>query len=297
MDLPSFAALNASGTLSVQTTSNPANPNGPGLFSGFQTQTGDPTLRPTMSNNFDLSFEWYPHAGTTFHVAAFYKRITDLTVYSAAVTPVTITTSNGTPVTANVITTNAHNAPAAATVKGVEVGGRTFFDKLPGVFSGLGVEANFTYIDSKSPGDTYIDIFGNTRNDLPLQGLSKYNFNVSLLYERNPFSVRVAYSWRSKYLQSTNANGTNQTYTYYAFAGDPGTNVSTDLPVYGDATGSLDAGVTVKVTKNFSFDIEGQNLANETTRTLMGGNPADALHIRSWFQSDRRIRAGLKFAF
>jgi hypothetical protein len=40
-------------------------------------------------------------------------------------------------------------------------------------------------------------------------GLSKHNLNATLLYERNPISLRVAYSWRSRYLLSTNSNGTN----------------------------------------------------------------------------------------
>ncbi len=300
MDLPSFQALNSSGDLGVTTTSNPAstptNPL-PGIFTGFTSRTGDPTLKPAMANNFDLALEWYPKAGTKFHISAFYKRITDLLVYSADITPISITLADGTALNGLATTNNAHNAPAAATVKGVEIGGRTFFDQLPGLLKGFGVEGNFTYIDSKSPGDTYFDIYGIQRNDAPLQGLSKYNYNIALLYERDPLSIRVAYSWRSRYLQTTNANGTNPTYSYIAAPGATGLGTAINLPVYGDNVGTLDAGVTFKVNSHVSLSVQGTNLTNTTTKTRMGGYPNNTSYIRSWFQNDRRVTAGLNVSF
>jgi outer membrane receptor protein involved in Fe transport len=154
----------------------------------------------------------------------------------------------------------------------MEVGGRVFLDRLPGWLSGIGVEANYTYLDSKIPGDLYYDINGVAHNDVPLQGLSKHNANVAFLYEHNPFSLRIAYSWRSKYLQSTNANGTNQSYTFYTAPG-VGSTVVTDLPIYGADYGTLDGGVTVKVNDRLSFQIQATNITNATQRTLMGGYP------------------------
>jgi TonB-dependent receptor len=179
----------------------------------------------------------------------------------------------------------------------LEIGGRTFFDILPGVLKGIGLEANYTFIDSKNPGDQYTDINGNISNNIPVQGLSRHNFNVTLLYERNPISARVAYSWRSKYLQTTTGNGTSGSYNYYPTPGPAGQFVDISLPIYGDAYGTLDAGVTFRVTKNFSFSVQGTNLTNATARTLQGGYPNGALYIRSWFQSDRRISTGINLAF
>jgi outer membrane receptor protein involved in Fe transport len=66
--------------LSVQTTGSGTPP----TFANYTTTAGDPTLKPTMSNNFDLSVEWYPRAGTSLHAGVFYKRITDSVVYGAA---------------------------------------------------------------------------------------------------------------------------------------------------------------------------------------------------------------------
>jgi TonB-dependent receptor len=292
MDLPTFNALRASGSTGVATVSN-TNPN---IFTNFTADTGNPLLKPAMSNNFDLSLEYYPRAGTSFHLAPFYKRITNLPIYSLTQRDVTFVFANGTTETATAAATDYVNSSKAATVKGVEVGGRIFFDKLPGLLSGLGFEGNYTFVDSKNPGDLYRDINGGIHSNAPLVGLSKHNFNAVLLYERKTVSARIAYSWRSRYLQSTNSNGTNPTYQYFAAPG-ASTPVQIALPIYGASYGQLEAGVRFKVTENFSFSVQGTNLTNSMQRTLMGGYPGDKLYGRSWFQSDRRISTGISLAF
>ncbi|MBV2150721.1 TonB-dependent receptor [Sphingobium sp. AS12] len=257
----------------------------------------------TGLNNFDLSFEYYPKPGTTFHVAPFYKRLTNLPIFSLTQRQATVVFTDGTTQTVNASASDYINSPKAATVKGVEVGGRMFFDMLPGLLSGFGFEGNYTFIKSKNPGDLYRDINGVIRNDAPLVGLSKHNFNATLLYERKSVSARISYSWRSKYLQTTNSNGTNPSYPFYS---GPGTvsnvNGSTNatqiaLPIYGDNYGQLEAGVRFKVTENFSYSIQGTNLTNSTQRTLQGGYPGGNLYGRSWFQSDRRLNMGINLAF
>jgi TonB-dependent receptor len=300
LDLPTFQALRASGSIGVATTSNPT-PGLPGIFTNFTADTGNPLLKPTMSNNFDMSFEYYPTPGTSFHLAPFYKRLTDLPIYSLTQRDVTVVFTNGTSQSVTAAATDYINSPEAATVKGVEVGGRIFFDMLPGWLSGFGFEGNYTFIDSKNPGDLYRDINGVIHNDAPLVGMSKHNFNATLLYERKAVSARVAYSWRSRYLQSTNSNGTNPTYNYYSAPGviNNGTGQGTQiaLPIYGSNYGQLEAGVRFKITENFSFGVQGANLTNSMQRTLMGGYPGGALKGRSWFQTDRRISTGINLAF
>ena len=296
MDNASFYDLRASGTISASTVSDPDNPNGTALFTGYTTQSGDPTLKPTMSNNFDLSVEWYPKPGTTLHIAGFYKRITDLVVFGGAQREITVYFTDGTSEQALATTTDAHTSDKAATVKGLELGARTFFDQLPGWLAGIGVEANYTFIDSKNPGDLYFDIDGVQHNNVPLKGLSKHNLNAAFLYEKDPFSLRIAYSWRSKYLQSTTASGTNNTYTYYDADG-VGTSIATNLPVYGASYGTLDAGLTLRINENLNVQLQAQNILNATQKTLMGGNPSGTLYGRSWFQSDRRYRMGINVTF
>lgn len=297
MDLPSFNATRGGGTIGAATTPNPVDGQ-PGIFTNFTASTGNPFLKPAMSNNVDVSLEWYAKPGTMFYVNAFYKHIKDLPIFSLTQREVTIYYQDGTTETAQAAASDVITATEAATVKGVEVGGRAFLDMLPGDLAGFGIEANYTFIDSKNPGDLYRDIFGAIRNDAPLQGLSKHNYNLTLLYERKSISARVAYSWRSKYLQSTNANGTTPSYVYTPVPTTtlpPGTQIA--LPVYGDAYGQVDIGLTYKVTDNLSFTVKGTNVLNATQRTLMGGYKNDAIYTRSWFQSDRRVSLGANLAF
>jgi iron complex outermembrane receptor protein len=303
MDLPSFNALRASGSIGVATTPSQT-PGGIGTFNNFTADTGNPLLKPTLSNNVDLSLEYYGRAGTSFHLAPFYKRLTNLPIYALTSRQVTIQFTDGTTENVAASATDYVNSTKAATVKGVEAGGRFFLDMLPGALAGIGFEGNYTFIKSSNPGDVYRDITGAARNDAPLVGLSKHNLNATLLYERNPISLRVAYSWRSRYLLSTNSNGTNGTYTYYSAPGvvtnqDGGLDASTQiaLPIYGGNYGSVDAGVRFKVNDQFSFGVQGTNLTAATQRTLMGGYPGGKLVGRSWFQADRRISTGINLAF
>jgi TonB-dependent receptor len=296
MDNASFYDLRARQAVGVNSSSRTDGVTGPNIFNNYTVDAGDPTLKPTMSNNFDVSVEWYPKPGTTFHIAGFYKRITDSVVYGGAPKEFTVTFTDGTTETGLATTNTARTSDKAATVKGIELGARTFLDQLPGWLAGIGVEANYTFIDSKNPGDLYFDIDGVERNDVPLRGLSKHNLNAAFLYEKDPFSLRIAYSWRSKYLQSTTASGTNNTYTYYDASG-VGTSTPTNLPVYGASYGTLDAGLTLRVNENINVQLQAQNILNATQKTLMGGNPSGTLYGRSWFQSDRRYRMGINVTF
>lgn len=297
LDLPDFNSLRASGSVGVATTTA-AVQGQPGTFTNFTTDAGNPLLKPVRSDNFDISLEWYPRPGTTFHLSPFYKRLSDVLVYTLAQQPITVLFTNGTTETTTGTVTGVANATRSAKVKGFEIGGRFFFDMLPGLLSGFGFEGNYTFIDSKNPGNLFRDIYGNTGEDLPLVGLSKHNFNATLLYEKGPVSARAAYSWRTKYLQSTTSNGLTPTYSYYATPGQGnGTSTVISLPQYGDTYGQLEAGVRFKITENFSYSIQGTNLLNSTVRTLQGAYPGGALRGRSWFQTDRRLAVGISLAF
>jgi len=129
-------------------------------------------------------------------------------------------------------------------VKGFEVGYQQFFDFLPGFLSGLGMQANFTYADSKAP--TSLVGFS-----APLTQLSKTSYNIVGIYEKHGVSLRVAYNYRSKFLSSilggayTDAAGGLHTFTW---------------PVYTKGYGWLDASFNIDVTKHFTLSFDAQNL-------------------------------------
>jgi len=303
MSLPDFYSTRATQNFGINTSLNANNTDtlsyNP-IFNGFTADRGNAALKPTMSINLDASAEYYPSSDFNAHVAVFRKILTDQILYGTTLRPFsqTYTRPDGTSFTGNsIISSNeVYNAEKKSFVTGTEIGGRKFFTELPKPFDGLGVEANYTYIDSKSPSALARDINGNALSNIPIVGLSKHNANAQLLYERNPLSLRLAYSWRSRYLQTTNGNGTTPNYLLVDATGASRT-VNASLPVYAAAYGQVDAGITVTVTKNVRLYVQGTNLTNSVTKTLMGGYPGDRLQTRSWFVSDRRVEGGINFTF
>jgi TonB-dependent receptor len=78
------------------------------------------------------------------------------------------------------------------------MGYQQFYDWLPGWLGGFGLQANYTWMR----GETTTD--GITRN---ITGLSKSSYNIVALYERGPWSGRLAYNWRSKFVDTYDQGG------------------------------------------------------------------------------------------
>ena len=308
MDLPNVSQIQSNGQLSV-TTKNLTVDSGQSAQTGFGSYTvtfGNPDLKPVTAHNFDLTEEWYPKPGTAVHVDAFYKSINNWLEYNNVSRLWPIVYDTGTVNTLLNYQTYT-NSSQRTTIDGVEVGAHTYFDMLPGPLKGLGIDANYTFIDSKDPGDEYFDISGLPHHDVPVAGLSKYNYNVALLYDYRWWSARLAYNWRSEYLLSTNTNGTNGSYTYYS-ANTPGTTncqspaattcqyIKIALPVYSAAYGQLDFGVTLRPSEHYYVSFQAANLTNTIVKSTQGGYPGGQ-YPRNWFISDRHynLTVGYKF--
>ncbi|WP_031298681.1 TonB-dependent receptor [Sphingobium lactosutens] len=247
---PSFTQLNPSLTLTE-----------PGSAQQDQVHTasgGNPNLKPMKSDNLDVSLEWYFSRTGSLTAAAFYKRIKNY--IQTAVSTRTVTFDNGNSYDYEV---TSYNNVATGKVKGVELAYQQFFDFLPGPLSGLGMQANFTYVDSKAPSPATAGPVTN----VPLELLSKYNYNLVGIYELGGVSARVAYNWRSKYVVTTAGNGTG------------------NLPIFNKPFGQLDASITYNVTPEFALTVDGVNLANARRSTYFGidTRPRDVV------VNDRRI--------
>ncbi len=262
---PSFAQMVPYNTLGFSFQANGFTPS----ITNPRTGTGgNPFLKPTMSTQFDLSAEWYFGRSNSLTLALFYKDIKDY-IFSGN-SPETYT-SNGTTVTFDV--TRSINGEKGS-VKGLELAYQQFFDFLPGPLSGLGLQANFTYVDSNGGANTAINTLDpNQTNNaadqtLPLEGLSKYSYNIAAMYEKYGISARLAYNWRSEYLLTTSAANIN-------------------APVWYEDFGQLDASLLVSVTDNIKVGVQGTNLLNSRSFLDVGGSQ---LHPRySWTDTDRRI--------
>lgn len=105
-----------------------------------------------------------------------------------------------------------------------------------------------------------------------MTNLSRNAYNLALLYDRGPLSVRLAYSWRGKYLQAANAYGTNGSGGLDTNPDSPTQgqrNVSWALPTWAGPYGQLDLGVFYKINNQLTIGLEAQNLTDSTFTQYM----------------------------
>ncbi|MET0754914.1 MAG: TonB-dependent receptor [Pseudoxanthomonas sp.] len=248
----------------------------------------NPYLEPMKANQFDLSLEWYfdPDRGGMAWINFFYKDVKDY--FRRQTELVSYPGADGNQY--DYLITRPVNV-GTAKIQGAEIGWNQFFDFLPAPFDGLGMSANYTFIDSSTKVPNNLDVVprdtdGSLFDDLPADGLSKNSYNIAAFYEKGPWQVRVAYNWRSEYLLSVGPNGYN--------GGDGG--IAWKLPVYSDDFGQLDASIFYRFSDNVQIGLEMNNLNNAEQRTIMDQNGAGR-RVTSWYVNDRRYAATLRFTF
>lgn len=189
---------------------------------------GNASLKPTISDNFDVSFELYGGRSSLLSGAVFYKDVKDVVASTIVLEQFVGFESLG------LIPYTRPANVGTAKVKGFEVGIQRFFDFLPSPFDGFGVIANYTYSDAK--GD----------NNTPLVGVSKNSYNLIALYEKGPFSARAAYNFRDK----------------AAFSFTEG------RPDFVAKRSQLDLQMGYDINKTFSVQIQAQNLFPKDSATI-----------------------------
>jgi len=275
-------------------------PNNPGFntFTGLTSFSGNPFLNPAMSNQFDLSYEWYFGDANSFTVSAFYKKIEDLIIPTVTVGgAATGGVFNDTTVVANgasevVAFQQPGNAIDDATFKGFEVAYQQFYDFLPGALSNFGVQANYTYIDDSSPGEFDNSVTGNTndgnvslqRDTSNFEQVSEHQFNIAGIYEDEKISARLAYNWRDDFLLVRRD-------VIFPFSS-----------IFQKATGQLDGSIFYTINDNFKVGLTAVNLLDDVTETeqLINGTVPSGLNVRaprSFIRNDRRYTLSLRANF
>lgn len=264
-----------------------ADPNGDGTWGGLRAETGNGYLKPVRSSQFDISGEWYFSSVGQLTASFFYKELKDVWTNGFYTTNVT---NAGT--TVPVVVAAPINSDRKGMMKGFELAYQQFYDFLPGFWSGFGIQANYTYIDSQGVPQAILDTSGTTGTAsnvanvntefLPLVNLSKDNLNFQLMYAKGPLDARLAYSWRSRYLLTV-----RDVITPFS-------------PIMNEASGQLDASFMYSINDNIKLGIQAINLTDEIVKTSQVLE-ADEDHIltggRSWFMSDRRVSAILRVTF
>jgi hypothetical protein len=126
--------------------------------------------------------------------------------------------------------------------QGIELGYQQQFDFLPGLLSGLGINANYTFSASQS---SNTDLFGRRT---PVPDNSKHQFNLIGLYQKGPVQARIAYNWRSdRFVGFQTIQNSNQG----------------NLAIWAMPQGYLDASISYDITPRITVYAQGTNLTNE----------------------------------
>lgn len=249
-------------------------------FNRYNVTGGNPALEPVLSNNLDASLEYYFNDVGSFTASFFYKELENIIVQADA---------PGSSIGGPVVTGANYNGPLNSgdgKLKGFELAYQQFYDFLPGMLSGFGLQANYTFVDQDAiPQSTISSVraggvqdFDDSFTPDDLENLSKHTFNLVGLYENDKIEARIAYNWRSDFLLTT-------------------LDVISRLPIYNESTGQVDASFKYQFTDNFQLGVQGVNLLSEVTETTSQINPQGDRFLRSRFENDRRVSIVGSFTF
>lgn len=228
---------------------------------------GNPALEPYRADQADLTYEHYFNRDTAATVSIFYKKLNSFIVQQ--VTDFT-TTVNG------IAQEGTFTQPVngrGGNIKGIEVLYQQAFSFLPKPFDGLGVYANYSYTDSS----VQVNEQDNAIGAIPLPGLSKHVYNLSMYYSKYGFDARVAYRYRSSFASQT---------------GD------TDRILYNHSEGVLSAQVSYEfpessALKGVKLLVQADNLTNTPYQLYYG----DTAYQGRYEEFGRRFYGGLTYKF
>jgi TonB-dependent receptor len=225
---------------------------------------GNASLKPTFSSNFDLMAEHYLGGVGLITGGAFYKKLTNF-IYTNQSSQLV----DG----LNYLVTRPENLPDA-TLYGLEVGVSKRFTSLPGFWSGFGVEANYTFVNSsvKIPRRLADNTYVYDESTLPKQ--AKSVFNAVLLYEKNAFSARIAGNYKGKYVDAIRSAAGPDHYRWYA------------------SNFTVDFSSSYAVSPKLRVFLEVNNITNAPVRFYHG--TYDRVEQAEWYSLRGQIGASLK---
>jgi TonB-dependent receptor len=198
---------------------------------------GNPSLKPEHANNFDVLYERYLNPLGAIQVGFFYKSLS---------TPIVLNLSPPTATQPDQVS-QAVNAGSAYIV-GVEFNFQQHFTYLPGLLSGLGLSANYSYATSKAHN---VNPAG-PRSDSPaLLRQAPNTWNISPTYDHGRLSTRVGLAY----------NGAN-IFQYFYVDASPGGLKGPLGDVYLYSHFQVDAQGSYYLGKGFTATVAGLNLNN-----------------------------------
>ncbi|MEQ8034096.1 TonB-dependent receptor [Xanthomonas sp. WHRI 6106] len=211
---------------------------------------GNPDLKPYESTNYDLAAEWYFAPSSMLSGEVFYRDISSYIVN----TTVTQQLNPAPPAIAGLYQVTTPVNVSDAKVKGVAVNYQQTFGL------GFGLQANYTFAESDSS------------SGLNLPYLSRDTYNVIPYWEHGDWTVRVNYSYRSKYFTQI------------------GRLESRD---FADAYKQLDLNASYQITDYMGITFGATNLLDSTYRVF--SNTRDT--PTAFYKNGRGYQAQLNFKF
>jgi len=228
----------------------------------------NPNLMPYMSDNVDLSAEWYYQHNSYVSLDVFNKNVTNFVVQGSTQQPINgvIDPTTGAPAIFT-ISTNV-NGPNA-NVYGAELAIQHVFDD-----TGFGFQANATLVGTNKPYDP-LDL---TVSGFAVTGLAN-SANLVAFYDKDGFQARIAANWRDDYLDHFGQQQNNSRF---------GTE-----PTFANANMQVDFSTSYAVTSSLNVYFSALNL-NGATFSTHGRFPEQLLDAVDY---GRRFTLGFYFRY
>lgn len=218
--------------------------------SDLQITNGNPALKPTTGDNFDVSFEYYLPRGGIVQFGIFDKEFKNYIVDEQVKT---VYAGPDSALVGDQVTFTTFANVSTAYARGIEGAYHQQFQWLPKPFDGFGVEGNLTLVDSRikeydaATSATGHDEFG------PLPGTSRVTANLAGFYEANRIKARLSGQYISPEL--------------FSLSGAGGSKLNDTIQ---DKRLTLDLAASYDVTANWQVYFNAKNLTNEPLRFYKG---------------------------
>ena len=203
---------------------------------------GTPYLDPFRATQLDLSYEHYFEDGGAVTAAIFWKDIDSLVEGPTQFTDVAaedigIIVPDGQFL--NIYQTYLNNDKGGY-IRGIELAATKTFDMLPGLLSGLGASASYSYTES----ETQVGGGAFYNEDLPLPGLSENVFSATVFWDYERFSSHINMRYRDEFVQNLPIPGAGS-------------------PTLAQPYTTVDAQMSYSFDNGFSVVLSGNNLTDE----------------------------------
>ncbi|KEZ97069.1 TonB-dependent receptor [Xanthomonas vasicola pv. vasculorum NCPPB 895] len=211
---------------------------------------GNPDLKPYESTNYDLAAEWYFAPSSMLSGEVFYR---DISSYIVSTT-VTQQLNPAPPALPGIYQVTTPTNASDAKVKGASINYQQTFGL------GFGLQANYTFAKSDAS------------SGLNLPYLSRDTYNVIPYWEHGDWTVRVNYSYRSKYFTQIGRLGSED---------------------FADSYKQLDLTASYQITDYMGLTFGATNLLDSTYRLYSGTRDTPT----AFYKNGRGYQAQLNFKF